>query len=163
MKKIVTTASTKDVVSGEKKAKKRHPAETSVSLEEKRFYADVLKILAEGRNKTRAAVNVAMVETYWNIGRRIVEQEQRGKERADYGEYLLVNLSRHLSGAFGRGFSAPNLWNFRQFYLIWPNKEILYTLCRELSWSHIRLIMRLDTEAARTYYLNEARSQGWSV
>jgi len=88
MKKIVTKASVKDVVSGEKKTKKRHPAETSVSSEEKRFYADVLKILAEGRNKTHAAVNTAMVETYWNIGRRIVEQEQWGKEAG--GVLLLV-------------------------------------------------------------------------
>jgi len=131
--------------------------------EEKRFYADVLKILAEGREKTYAAVNFAMVETYWNIGKRIVEQEQRGKERANYGEYLLVNLSRHLSVTFGKGFSVANLWNFRQFYLTWSSNKILYTLCRELSWSHIRLIMRLDTEATRTYYLNEARTQGWSV
>jgi len=131
--------------------------------EEKRFYTDVLKILAEGRNKANAAVNFAMVETYWTIGKRIVEQEQRGKERANYGEQLLVGLSRYLSGTFGKGFSVANLWNFRQFYLTWPSNKILYTLCRELSWSHIRLIMRLDTETVRTYYLNETRTQGWSV
>jgi len=74
-----------------------------------------------------------MVETYWNIGRRIVEQEQQGKERANYGDQLIVGLSRYLSGTFGKGFSEANLWNFRQFYLTWPNDSILYTLCRELS------------------------------
>jgi predicted nuclease of restriction endonuclease-like (RecB) superfamily len=104
-----------------------------------------------------------MVETYWNIGKRIVEQEQHGKERANYGDYLIVNLSRHLSGIFGTGFSIANLKNFRAFYLTWPDKEIGYTLCRQLTWSHISLIMRLETEAARTYYFNESREQGWSV
>jgi len=130
---------------------------------EKCFFADVSRILNEGRNKASAAVNYAMVETCWNIGRRIVEQEQYGKERANYGDQLLVNLSRHLSDTFGKGFSVANLWNFRQFYLTWPNNEILYTLCRELSWSHIRLIMRLGDEKKREYYMNETRAQGWSV
>ncbi|MDR2543445.1 MAG: PDDEXK nuclease domain-containing protein [Treponema sp.] len=136
---------------------------TAPSVSELHFFDDISQILLEGRKKVHFAVNFAMVETYWNIGRRIVEQEQQGKERANYGEQLLVNLSRHLGSTFGRGFSVANLWNFRQFYLTWQNDEILYTLCRELSWSHIRLIMRLDTEKAREYYLNEARVQGWSV
>ena len=143
--------------------KKDRQIAVSTSDDEKQFYADVADILQEGRSKAYTAVNFAMVETYWNIGKRIVEQEQQGKDRANYGDYLIVNLSRNLSGTFGKGFSIANLWNFRQFYLTWPQKEILYTLCRELSWSHIRLIMRLDTEAARNYYLNEAREQKWSV
>ena len=76
---------------------------------------------------------------------------------------MIVNLFRYLSSTFGKGFSEANLWNIRQFYLTWSNNEILYTLCRELSWSHIRLIMRLDSEKTREYYLNESRAQGWSV
>jgi len=104
-----------------------------------------------------------MVETYWHIGRRIFEQEQHGRERANYGDHLLVNLSRYLSDTLGKGFSVANLWNFRQFYLIWPSDGFLYTLCREMSWSHLRLIMRLDSEKSREYYLNETRAQGWSV
>jgi predicted nuclease of restriction endonuclease-like (RecB) superfamily len=133
------------------------------SESEKLFFADISRILNEGRKKANAAVNYAMVETYWNIGKRIVDQEQQGKERANYGDQLIVNLSRFLSDTFGKGFSEANLKNFRQFYLTWPSDEIRYTLCSELSWSHIRLIMRLDSEKARKYYLNEARSQGWSV
>ena len=133
------------------------------SENEQKFFTEVVGILREGRNKAHAAVNFAMAETYWDIGRRIVEQEQHGKERANYGDHLLVNLSRHLSSTFGRGFSVANLWNFRQFYLTWPSGEILYTACRELSWSHIRLIMRLDNEKAREYYMNESRVQNWSV
>ena len=127
------------------------------------FYADISKILLEGRAKAHTAVNTAMVETYWSMGKRIVEQEQHGKERAKYGEQLLANLSRYLGSVFGRGFSVANLWNFRQFFLTWPTAEILYTLCRELSWSHLRLIMRIDSKKAREYYLNEAREQGWST
>ena len=133
------------------------------SAKEKRFFADVSRILSEGRSKVYSIVNTTMVETYWNVGKRIVEQEQQGKERANYGDQLLVNLSRYLSNTFGRGFSYANLKNFRQFYLTWPGEEIRYTLCSELTWSHIRLIMRLDSEKAREYYLNESRSQGWSV
>jgi len=145
------------------KPDKRKRNIVALSASEKRFFADITKILSAGRNKAYAAVNSAMVETYWNIGKRIVEQEQQGKERANYGEQLLINLSRYLSDTFGRGFSEANLWNFRQFYLTWPNDEILYTLCRELSWSHIRLIMRIDSEKSRLYYLNETRVQRWSV
>ena len=100
---------------------------------EENFFADILRILSEGRNKARVAVNLSMVETYWAIGRRIVEQEQQGKERANYGDQLLVNLSRYLGGTLGKGFSVANLWNFRQFYLTWPDDSILYTVCRELS------------------------------
>ena len=133
------------------------------SEKERKFFTEVETILREGRNKVNVVVNYAMAETYWNIGKRIVEQEQHGNERANYGERLLVNLSRHLSSTFGRGFSVANLWNFRQFYITWPIGEILYTVCRELSWSHIRLIMRLDSEAARNYYIREVQTQGWSV
>ena len=137
----------------------------AASASEKRFFADVSRILSEGRGKAHAAVNSAMVETYWSIGRRIVEQEQQGKERANYGDQLLVNLSRYLCDKFGKGFSYANLKNFRQFYLTWPNDKIRYTLCSEfkLSWSHIRLIMRLDDKNAREYYLSESSSQEWSV
>jgi hypothetical protein len=131
--------------------------------QDRRFFADVAAILRAGRAVVCKAVNSAMVGTYWQIGRRIVEQEQRGKSRADYGEYLLVNLSRYLGETFGKGFSYSNLRNFRQFYLTFPDSEICYTLCSKLSWSHVRLIMRLDNERERRYYLDETRAQSWSV
>ena len=145
------------------KSDKKRMGIVAMSDSEKQFFADVAKLLQEGRAKVRVAVNFAMVETYWNIGKRIVEQEQQGKERANYGDYLIVNLSRHLGGTFGKGFSIANLKNFRMFYLTWPDDTIGYTLRSQLSWSHIRLIMRLDSDSSRKYYLNEAREQGWSV
>ncbi|KHE92156.1 MAG: DUF1016 N-terminal domain-containing protein [Candidatus Scalindua rubra] len=84
-----------------------------------------------------------------------MDEEQRGKERADYGANLIKNLSIALNAEFGKGFSVANLWDFRQFYLVFPSNEKLYTLCRELSWSHIRLIMRLYNLKAREYYLKD--------
>jgi predicted nuclease of restriction endonuclease-like (RecB) superfamily len=127
------------------------------------FCADVRVILQNARQKAYTTVNFIMVDAYWKIGKRIVEEEQNGKERADYGTYLIKELSKSLSAEFGRGFSLANLWNFRQFYQTFPEQEILYTLCRELNWSHIRLIMRVENVKAREYYLAETKRQQWSV
>ncbi|MDF1684841.1 MAG: PDDEXK nuclease domain-containing protein [Legionellaceae bacterium] len=94
----------------------------------------------------------------------MVEQEQQGKARADYGEYLIVNLSRYLTDSFGKGFSVANLKNIRQFYQTFPVLEALATQCvANLSWSHLRLIMRLESKEERNYYLQEASQQNWSV
>lgn len=127
------------------------------------FYDDVRQILLSARSKTYRAVNTAMVEAYWLIGKRIVEEEQNGKSRAEYGKRLLENLSKSLSNDFGKGFSYANLRNFRQFYLAYPDQEICYTVCSKLSWSHNRLLMRIDNEQARTYYLTESKAENWSV
>ncbi len=83
-----------------------------------------------------------MVEAYWLIGRRIVEEEQNGDVKAKYGKRILENLSTSLSNEFGEGFSYANLRKFRQFYQTYPDQEICYTVCSKLSWSHNRLIMR---------------------
>ena len=127
------------------------------------FYRDIKQLLIDARKDTYRKINSVMVETYWEIGRRIVEQEQQGKGRAGYGEYLITELSKYLGDTLGRGFSASNLWNFRQFYLVFRENQKLYTLCRELSWSHIRLIMRINDERAKEFYLTESRREGWSV
>ena len=127
------------------------------------FFESIRVILAEARRKAATRLNRVMVEAYWQIGRRIVEEEQKGASRASYGDKLIAELSRRLAGEFGRGFSVANLKNFRQFYLTYPDWEKSYTLCSELSWSHNRLIMRQESEAARHWYLTEAAEQGWSV
>jgi predicted nuclease of restriction endonuclease-like (RecB) superfamily len=127
------------------------------------FVADVLTILTAARQKAYSAVNFAMVDAYWHIGKRIVEEEQQGKGRADYGTYLIKELATRLSGQLGKGFSVANLWNFRQFYQTFPSEEMLYTLCRELSWSHLRLIMRVENPEARQYYITETAGQRWSA
>ncbi len=131
---------------------------------EQQFFADIRDLLRVGRETAYRSVNTVMVKTYWQIGKRIVEQEQQGKTRAEYGEYLIVNLSRYLTDCFGKGFSVANLWNFKQFYLIFSDFEQFSTQRVEnLSWSHFRLIMRLDNEKERHYYIQEASSQNWSV
>jgi predicted nuclease of restriction endonuclease-like (RecB) superfamily len=127
------------------------------------YLHEIKQILQTARLKTYKAINSAMVEAYWEIGKRIVLEEQNGKERANYGEEVLKELSKNLTAEFGRGFSYANLYNMRQFYTIYPENEIFYTLCRNLSWSHNRLIMRIDDPKARQYYLNEAAEQQWSV
>ena len=124
---------------------------------------DVRTLLAQARQATARAVNTAMVTTYWMIGQRIVVEEQNGADRAVYGEQILQKLSSALEKEFGNGFSYANLRNMRQFYLTYPDKEICYTLCSKLSWSHNRLIMRIQDSEARHYYLQEAAQEGWSV
>lgn len=125
--------------------------------------ADVRELLSKSRQLSCRAVNSIMVRTYWLIGERIVIEEQEGRDRATYGEKILKKLSKALCSEFGNGFSYANLRNMRQFYLTYPNWEICYTLCSKLSWSHNRLIMRVQDKNAREFYLREALSQQWSV
>lgn len=127
------------------------------------YINDIKEILQRARSKSLQAVNSAMVEAYWQIGKRIVEQEQEGSERAKYGEAILKELSINLTHEFGKGFSEPNLRNFRQFFLTYSDFQICYTLCSVLSWSHNRLIMRVESEEARKFYLTEAKNHSWSV
>jgi len=131
---------------------------------EQQFFSDIADILQAGRGQTRQAVNTVMVQTYWMLGQRIVEQEQQGESRAEYGRGLMSKLSRYLGDHFGKGFSVANLWNFRQFYLTFPSFDQFSTQrVGNLSWSHVRLIMRLNSEAERNYYMQEASSQNWST
>ncbi|MCC7190632.1 MAG: DUF1016 family protein [Anaerolineales bacterium] len=127
------------------------------------FFDEVRSILAQARQKAYAAVNFAMVEAYWEIGRRIVEEEQQGKDRAEYGAALIKELSKQLTGEFGKGFTIANLKNFRLFYLTFPDFQKSYAVRSLLSWSHYRLIMRVEGEPAREYYIREAAEQSWST
>lgn len=115
----------------------------------------VRSILGEARGQVYAAVNAAMVEAHWRIGCRIVEEEQGGAVRAEYGRQIIRNLARDLGDEFGKGLSVANLWNFRQFYLTFPDAGKLYALRRELSWTHWRLVMRVEDPQARDYYIEE--------
>ncbi len=131
--------------------------------QENEFYKTIREILSQARQKTYAAINFAMVEAYWLIGKRIVEQEQQGRERAGYGEYLIKSLAKELKGDWGNGFSVANLKNFRQFYQTFPDFEKSYALRSQLTWSHYRLIMRVDNLVARDFYINESVDQKWST
>lgn len=124
---------------------------------------DVRVILRRARQQAWSAANTIMIEAYWRIGRRIVQEEQAGKRRADYGTALVRNLARQLGEEFGHGVSVANLWNFRQFYLTFPSEKKLYALRRELTWTHWRLLMRVEDPVAREFYIQECASQGWST
>lgn len=127
------------------------------------FYDDITKILQEARQKVYTSINAEMVMAYWRIGKRIIEEEQSGEERAEYGAFLVKRLSEKLFKEFGKGFSVANVWNFRKFYLAFPENEIPYALRRELTWTHYRSIMRVESREARLYYINEAANQNWGT
>lgn len=127
------------------------------------LYQGIRDVLLAARKQVRQTVNTTMVQAYWQIGRLIVEDEQGGKARAEYGKGVLSDLGRQLTAEFGEGFRLSNLRNFRQFYFSFTEQEIRHTVCSELSWSHLRLLMRVEQSTARTWYANEAVTQGWSV
>lgn len=123
---------------------------------------DVKQIIINGRNIAYGAVNSALLLTYWNIGKRIIEVEQDGKQRADYGKQLIKVLSDVLTKEFGKGFSERNLADFRKFYHFFPDVQILQTRLQNLTWSHFRNLLRVPDENARLWYMNESAKEGWS-
>ncbi len=125
-----------------------------------KIYKDIEKLLKVARANSYFAINSVMVETYWKIGERIVEEEQLGKSRAEYGSKLIENLSRYLTDTFGKGFSEANLLNMRNFYLAYP--KFPRHCLGNLGWSNIIRIIRLDNIDERNYYLKEASEQNWS-
>ncbi len=124
------------------------------------FIHDVREIVSQARQQAYSAINSAMVEAYWKMGKRIVEEEQQGQARADYGKQLLKSLSKALTEEFGKGFSVGSLYYYRQFYLTFP--EIFATPWRILTWSHYKRLMQVSDPEARAWYLKEAAEQMWS-
>ena len=124
------------------------------------FYQDIKIILQTARNNAYKSVNFIMVEAYWNIGKKIVEVEQNGETKAKYGSKLITELSKQLTVDFGSGFTPQNLRNMRQFYLTFPNG---YALRSELSWTHYRLLVRVENDKAREFYMQEAVKSQWST
>ena len=127
------------------------------------YINEVKEILKNARQKAYTAVNSAMVEAYWKIGRRIVEEEQSGRERAEYGKEILQNLSKELTEEFGKGYSYRTLREIRQFYLMFSDFEKWRTVSAKLTWSHFQKVLRVSDEKARIFYLTEAAENMWSV
>ena len=136
---------------------------TELSHIESSFISDIKKIVEQGRRAAYGAVNAVMIETYWHIGRRIVEQEQQGEKRAGYGTQLIEVLSAELTLSYGKGFGVRNLWLFKQFYLTFNDLEILHTRVQNLTWSHIRTTLRVENPEAARWYLQTASQEMWSV
>lgn len=124
---------------------------------------DVRKIIEAGRKEAYIAINQAAVFTYWNIGKKIVEEEQNGQSRAEYGKQLIKMLASALSIEYGNAFSKRNLDYYRQFYLSFKDYEIVNTRVHNLSWSHFRRLLSVANPEARMWYLKEASEQMWSV
>jgi len=124
------------------------------------FYNNIKQILQTARNNAYKQVNFIMVESYWHVGQKIVEEEQNGEDRAKYGSFLIKELSIQLTSEFGKGFTLTNLKMMRQFYNSFSNS---HTLCDQLSWSHYRLLIRVKSDKARTYYMEESAKSNWSV
>lgn len=127
------------------------------------YINEIKKILKNARQKAYTAVNSAMVEAYWKIGRRIVEEEQSGRERAEYGKEIIKNLSKELTEEFGKGFGERNIRNIRQFYVLFSDYEKWKSLISKLTWTHIQKVLRVSEEKARIFYLTEAAENMWSV
>jgi DUF1016 N-terminal domain len=139
--------------------------------------ADVSDLLESARRAAARSVNSVMTITYWKVGRRIVEDEQGGKRRADYGTRLIERLSGDLSKRFGRGFGVVNLTQMRKLYQLWPMPQIVQTVSEEstglaerhdfprtfpLSWSHYVNLMSVAKPEARVFYETEALRGGWN-
>lgn len=135
----------------------------------KRLYGQIRSVLNEARSSAYRAVNFAMVKAYWQVGLLIVEYEQDGEPRAEYGKAVLKELSKKLTSEFGKGFSVQNLRYMRQFYQLFRKRHALRgesidsALRPELSWTHYRLLLRVESDHARQWYMDEAASQNWST
>lgn len=126
---------------------------------EDNIYKEIKSILEQARNKVYKVANSTMVEAYWNIGRVIVEK-QGGSNKAEYGTALIKNLSKKMTKEFGKGFTATNLKYMRQFYLTFQKS---HALSDQLSWTHYRLLMRVENENARNFYIEECIKSNWST
>jgi len=116
-------------------------------------------LIQRGRQQALRAVDMVQVQTCWEIGRHIIEYEQGGEARATYGKKLLSHLAEALSREFGKGFDASNLRYMRLFYQAFPIRDALR---HELSWTHYRMLLRVSSEKARQWYMNESAVQNWS-
>lgn len=133
-------------------------------LPNKKIYNSLIEnigiLLQEGRKQAFQAVNTILVKTYWEIGKNIVDYEQEGKEKAEYGTALLDKLSKDLQLKYGKGFNIRNIYLMRKFYLAFPN---LQTLSAKLSWSHYVEIISIENDLEREFYATQAGNEKWSV
>jgi predicted nuclease of restriction endonuclease-like (RecB) superfamily len=121
---------------------------------------EIGELLSKGRAQAGRAINTILVQTYWHIRRHIVEFEQSGKEKAEYGAELLNRLSKDLTLEFGKGFGRSNLFQIRQFYLKFPK---IQTLSGQLSWSHYAEIIKAENDLEISFYAKESEKENWSV
>ncbi len=160
MKKNPTNTLYKQLEKSSKKfSEKKVNKSTSIANIEK-LYSNIKHIIEEGKNEAYRAVNFAMVQTYWHIGKLILEEEQSGKQRAEYGEEAIKQLSLRLTVEYGKGFNETNLKYMRQFYTVFKKSHALRD---QLSWTHYRLLLKVEKEDARSFYMQESIESNWST
>lgn len=135
---------------------------SKLSVNEDGFYSRILDLLKTARKTVVQAVNKTIVETYFEIGRLIVEEEQNGKSKAEYGQNLIPELSQKLTTEFGKGFSTTNLKQMRTFYLTYSKGQTVSDEFK-LSWSHYLMLMRIDNVEERKFYEIETAENSWSL
>ncbi|OQX13042.1 MAG: hypothetical protein BWK80_43175 [Desulfobacteraceae bacterium IS3] len=124
------------------------------------FYESIRQIIENARSKVYQTVNTTLVITYWEIGKKIVEEEQQGEDRAEYGKFIIRNLAERLTDEFGKGFDQSNLRYMRLFYQAFPIRDALR---HNLSWTHYRLMLKVNDEKARDFYVRECAENNWST
>ena len=132
-------------------------------LKEQNFVNDVRSIIEQGRKMAYAAAGQAAITTYWNVGRRIVEEKQAGKVRAEYGKNLMKNLADDLVPSYGNSYSKRNLDYYKKFYLLFPDIQIVNARVHNLEWTHVRRILSVTNSKARLWYLTVASENMWST
>jgi predicted nuclease of restriction endonuclease-like (RecB) superfamily len=132
-----------------------------------KIVSDIQQIIRQAQQQAYRSINQAMVQAYWLVGRRIVEEEQQGESKAAYGKGVIKGLSAALQQEFGKGFSVDNLENMRRFYLAYPNSETLsrnsQTPDFQLSWSHYQMLLRIENQEERAFYELESAQNNWSL
>ena len=136
--------------------------EIQKSVRPANLLTDLKLIIRQARQGAYAAVNACMISAYWKIGQRIVEEEQHGNARAEYGKGLIEKLADSLTAEFGSNFNARNLAYYKKFYLCFPETSILNARVQNLTWTHFRSLLRVPDAEARLWYLNEASREAWS-
>lgn len=127
------------------------------------FVNDVRSIIEKGRRQAYSVAGNIVLATYWNIGRRIVEEEQNGNIRAEYGKNLIAALADNLKKEYGSGYGKRNWAYYRQFYLSFTDIEILHEFVQNLTWTHIRRLLSVSNPVARQWYLAHASKDMWST
>lgn len=127
---------------------------------EEQLFAQIKRMLDDARRHIAKTVNSTVVEAYWQVGKYIVEYEQSGKTRAEYGKGVITSLSKRLMSEYGGGFTITNLKIMRLFYLSYPKGHALRD---QLSWTHWRKLLTVQDETARNYYITECVAENWST
>ncbi len=122
----------------------------------------ILELVRQSRSRIAVEVNKELTLLYWQVGSHI-KQTLLNDTRAEYGKNIITELSKNLTAEFGRGWSERHLWNCTKFYEVFPDAEILHTLCAELTWSHFRMLCSIDNENKRLFYCVKAKEEHWSV